>query len=53
MKDGMIMHENFRHWIRHGADMGFDPEGKLGGGKDAWVWNETWGKQFSVEDCAQ
>jgi len=44
MKESMIGHgEHFKHYWRHGADMGFNPE------SEEWCWNETWGKQFSVE----
>jgi len=45
MMEGVIGRgEHFRHWIRHGADMGFNPD------TEEWVWNETWGKQFSTEN---
>jgi len=45
MREGLIGHgEHFHHWLRHGSDMGFNPD------TEEWVWNETWGKQFSVED---
>lgn len=44
MRDGLIGHgEYFHHWIRHGADMGWNAE------TEEWVWNDTWGKQFSSE----
>merc|ERR1719183_944096 len=46
----MVGHgEHFRHWIRHGADMGWFPEKDDKGEAEEWRWNETWGKQFTEE----